>query len=128
MDTPQSKIPMKEKQAVIDRFIEISGAKVEKYSMYMKHLNELLETFKLEDIAYTLEYLISHPPSKGFYSLRFVSYVLADAVASRDAQAILEQVEQAVERDIDVSTDEENEVRFNQINRQRKKFKGSVKF
>ena len=28
---------MKEKQAVIDRFIEISGAKVEKYSMYMKH-------------------------------------------------------------------------------------------
>lgn len=126
MDTSQSKITIKDKKAVINKFLLATNA-TGSYGLHMKNLNELLETYSLQDISYCLDYLISYPPPKGFYSLKYIGYVAQEILAKRDAKAKLKQVEQLMEREVDNNTDSNNIKRY-QNNKKGVKFKGTVKF
>jgi len=51
----------------------------------------LLRDYTVEQIEFAINYTVSHPPKNGFFSIWFLSYVLADLSKKYEAQRIADE-------------------------------------
>lgn len=126
MDAPQSKVTIKQKRFIIDKFLKMTNQSTKLYPSQMKILNGLVEQYTVDDILYTLDYLSAHPPREGLRSLAYLPYVIDRVLAQRRSEGVLERIEANINRDMDVTSDLSNQQRYQ--SQARKGVKGTVKF
>ena len=111
----------KEGRELAKCFYSKTGLKCATQKMFLSAVSSadalLRAGWTCSEVIEVIDYLIVHPPSKGFYSLAFLQYVMDETMTKIRAQSAKKQQEETPYVPPTVSTDEDNRRKYEEQQR-----------